>query len=128
MLTTPPCSDIVDWMVAMEPIEIAAADIERFTTLIRDERPTGSGSQPPIHPEFAVTLRSGAQARHLGSLLNYRGLGDRRQYAGDARAPGARCRRVQGRVRCRAGSAVTALKAPSAEFCLSKLGLVALPQ
>jgi carbonic anhydrase len=32
-LTTPPCSEIVDWMVAMEPIEVAAADIERFTTL-----------------------------------------------------------------------------------------------
>lgn len=32
-LTTPPCSEIVDWMVAMEPIEVAAADIEKFTEL-----------------------------------------------------------------------------------------------
>jgi carbonic anhydrase len=32
-LTTPPCSETVDWMVAMEPLEVAAADIERFTTL-----------------------------------------------------------------------------------------------
>jgi carbonic anhydrase len=32
-LTTPPCSEIVDWMVAMEPIEVAAADVEKFTAL-----------------------------------------------------------------------------------------------
>ncbi|MGX5800699.1 carbonic anhydrase [Bradyrhizobium sp. Arg314] len=32
-LTTPPCSENVDWMVAMEPIEVAAADIARFTAL-----------------------------------------------------------------------------------------------
>jgi len=32
-LTTPPCSEIVDWMVAMGPIEVAAADIEKFTAL-----------------------------------------------------------------------------------------------
>jgi carbonic anhydrase len=32
-LTTPPCSEIVDWMVAREPIEVNAADIEKFTVL-----------------------------------------------------------------------------------------------
>ena len=32
-LTTPPCSEIVDWMVAMEAIEVAASDIEKFTAL-----------------------------------------------------------------------------------------------
>src|SRR5262249_17245586 len=30
-LTTPPCSEIVDWMVAKEPIEVAADDIAKFT-------------------------------------------------------------------------------------------------
>jgi carbonic anhydrase len=32
-LTTPPCSEIVDWMVAMLPMEVAAEDIARFTDL-----------------------------------------------------------------------------------------------
>lgn len=32
-LTTPPCSEIVDWMVAKEPLEVTAADIEKFTAL-----------------------------------------------------------------------------------------------
>ncbi|MDX0061179.1 carbonate dehydratase [Sinorhizobium meliloti] len=32
-LTTPPCSEIVDWMVAQDPIEVDAADIDRFTAL-----------------------------------------------------------------------------------------------
>lgn len=32
-LTTPPCSEIVDWMVAMETVEVASADIEKFTAL-----------------------------------------------------------------------------------------------
>jgi carbonic anhydrase len=32
-LTTPPCSETVAWMVLAEPIEVAAADIERFAKL-----------------------------------------------------------------------------------------------
>ncbi|WP_163267912.1 carbonic anhydrase [Chelativorans alearense] len=32
-LTTPPCSENVDWMVAREPVEVTAADIERFTAI-----------------------------------------------------------------------------------------------
>ncbi|ANT54783.1 MULTISPECIES: carbonic anhydrase [Mesorhizobium] len=32
-LTTPPCTESVEWMVAMEPVEVDAADIKRFTTL-----------------------------------------------------------------------------------------------
>jgi carbonic anhydrase len=34
-LTTPPCSEIVDWMVVQEPIEVAAGDIEKFTALFK---------------------------------------------------------------------------------------------
>jgi len=30
-LTTPPCSEIVDWMVAKNPIEVAPGDIAKFT-------------------------------------------------------------------------------------------------
>ncbi|ULJ74387.1 carbonic anhydrase [Rhizobium gallicum] len=32
-LTTPPCSEIVDWMVAMHPVEVDADDIKKFTAL-----------------------------------------------------------------------------------------------
>ncbi|BCH26769.1 carbonic anhydrase [Mesorhizobium sp. L-8-3] len=32
-LTTPPCTENVEWMVAMEPVEVDTADIKRFTTL-----------------------------------------------------------------------------------------------
>ena len=32
-LTTPPCSEVVDWMIAMDPVEVDPADIARFTAL-----------------------------------------------------------------------------------------------
>ena len=32
-LTTPPCSEAVEWMLAMQPVEVAAADIARFAAL-----------------------------------------------------------------------------------------------
>lgn len=32
-LTTPPCSETVDWIVLAEPLEVAAADIARFAKL-----------------------------------------------------------------------------------------------
>lgn len=32
-LTTPPCSEVVDWMVLKQPIEADAADIAKFTAL-----------------------------------------------------------------------------------------------
>jgi carbonic anhydrase len=32
-LTTPPCSEIVDWMLARQPVEVAEADIARFAAL-----------------------------------------------------------------------------------------------
>lgn len=39
-LTTPPCSEDVEWMIAVEPIEVDAADIARFTALYsRNARP-----------------------------------------------------------------------------------------
>ncbi|MCY1740933.1 carbonic anhydrase [Ensifer sp. SL37] len=45
-LTTPPCSEIVDWMVAMEPVEVDAADIKRFTALYaRNARPVVAGNR-----------------------------------------------------------------------------------
>lgn len=34
-LTTPPCSEIVDWMVAMQPIEVAQADMDKFHALFK---------------------------------------------------------------------------------------------
>ncbi|HEV2899398.1 MAG TPA: carbonic anhydrase [Pseudaminobacter sp.] len=32
-LTTPPCSEIVDWMVVREPLQVDASDIDKFTAL-----------------------------------------------------------------------------------------------
>jgi carbonic anhydrase len=32
-LTTPPCSEVVDWMIMTDPIQAAAADIDKFTAL-----------------------------------------------------------------------------------------------
>jgi carbonic anhydrase len=32
-LTTPPCSETVDWMMAMQPVEVAGADIAKFAAL-----------------------------------------------------------------------------------------------
>ena len=32
-LTTPPCSEIVDWMMVRQPVEVAEADIARFAAL-----------------------------------------------------------------------------------------------
>lgn len=32
-LTTPPCSEIVDWMVVRAPKAVAAEDIDRFTAI-----------------------------------------------------------------------------------------------
>ena len=32
-LTTPPCSETVDWLLFMEPIQVAQADITRFAQL-----------------------------------------------------------------------------------------------
>ena len=45
-LTTPPCSEIVDWMVAMEPIEVDPADIKKFTALYSmNARPAVAGNR-----------------------------------------------------------------------------------
>ncbi|QFI68592.1 carbonic anhydrase [Sinorhizobium alkalisoli] len=45
-LTTPPCSEIVDWMVARTPIEAAASDIAKFTSLYSmNARPALSGNR-----------------------------------------------------------------------------------
>ena len=39
-LTTPPCSEIVDWMVLETPLNVAASDIAKFTALYdRNARP-----------------------------------------------------------------------------------------
>ena len=32
-LTTPPCSEVVDWMVLTDPIKVAQADVDKFTAL-----------------------------------------------------------------------------------------------
>ncbi|PBB11862.1 carbonate dehydratase [Mesorhizobium loti] len=45
-LTTPPCTENVDWMVATEPVEVDPADIKRFTLLYpRNARPIRSANR-----------------------------------------------------------------------------------
>jgi len=45
-LTTPPCSEIVEWMVLKTPLEVAGQDIERFTSLYpMNARPTLVGNR-----------------------------------------------------------------------------------
>jgi len=51
-LTTPPCSEIVDWMVAMQPIEVASADIERFAALFK------MNARPALAPNRRFILSS----------------------------------------------------------------------
>ncbi|MBZ8134536.1 carbonic anhydrase [Afifella sp. IM 167] len=44
-LTTPPCSEIVDWMVVKEPMQVAQDDIDRFLALYdMNARPTLPGN------------------------------------------------------------------------------------
>lgn len=51
-LTTPPCTEIVDWMVAKEPIEVGADDIAKFTALYN------SNARPPVAPNRRFVLSS----------------------------------------------------------------------
>lgn len=45
-LTTPPCSEIVDWMVAMEAVEVDPGDIKKFTALYSmNARPALAGNR-----------------------------------------------------------------------------------
>lgn len=52
-LTTPPCSEIVEWMVARQPLEVAAADIARFTALYpMNARPVAPANRRYILSSF----------------------------------------------------------------------------
>ncbi|RAZ85617.1 carbonate dehydratase [Mesorhizobium hawassense] len=52
-LTTPPCSENVEWMVVMEPVDVDPADIERFTVLYP------SNARPMNSPNRRFILRLG---------------------------------------------------------------------
>ena len=50
-LTTPPCSEVVKWIVLQSPIQLSAAQIWRFSTIIEgNNRPV-----QPLHHRVAVT-------------------------------------------------------------------------
>ena len=51
-LTTPPCSEVVDWMVLTNPIEVAQADIDKFTALFP------MNARPAQHPNRRFVLVS----------------------------------------------------------------------
>jgi carbonic anhydrase len=51
-LTTPPCSQTVAWMVLIDPIEVAGADIERFAKVFSDN------ARPPQKLNRRFLLRS----------------------------------------------------------------------
>lgn len=45
-LTTPPCNEVVDWMVCVNPIQVAQADIDRFKSLYpMNARPVQSANR-----------------------------------------------------------------------------------
>jgi carbonic anhydrase len=48
----PPCSEIVDWMVAMQPIEVAATDIDKFAALFN------MNARPALAPNRRFILSS----------------------------------------------------------------------
>lgn len=50
-LTTPPCTENVDWMVAREPVEVDDADIKRFTALY----PMNARPIRPLNRRFVLS-------------------------------------------------------------------------
>jgi carbonic anhydrase len=52
-LTTPPCSETVDWLLLTEPIQVAAADVEAFSKLY------ARNARPPQKSNRRFVLRSG---------------------------------------------------------------------
>ena len=45
-LTTPPCTENMDWMLTALPLEVAATDIQRFSTLYANNaRPVMPGNR-----------------------------------------------------------------------------------
>jgi carbonic anhydrase len=49
-LTTPPCSEVVDWMVLTDPIDVAQADIDKFTALF----PMNARPAQPANRRFVL--------------------------------------------------------------------------
>jgi carbonic anhydrase len=51
-LTTPPCTEGVQWIVMTTPIQLSAAQIRAFTTIIHDNfRPTQALNGRPVVTE-----------------------------------------------------------------------------
>ncbi|POM69365.1 Carbonic anhydrase [Phytophthora palmivora] len=50
-LTTPPCSEIVDWWVVKEPVKLSTADLERLQSQLKELPITDDGKNArPVHP------------------------------------------------------------------------------
>jgi carbonic anhydrase len=49
-LTTPPCSEVVDWNVCEQPIEVAAADIAAFKAIF----PMNARPLQPVNRRFLL--------------------------------------------------------------------------
>ena len=56
-LTTPPCSEVVSWVVMTEPISVSPAHAARLRGPASHERAPDSGAQPAIHSVRAVGER-----------------------------------------------------------------------
>ena len=47
-LTTPPCSETVEWLLLTDPIQVAEARCRGFRQALSDERAPGAERQPPL--------------------------------------------------------------------------------
>jgi carbonic anhydrase len=51
-LTTPPCSESVDWFVLADKLEVGEADIASFAKALSDERSPGTKPRPALYSYF----------------------------------------------------------------------------
>ena len=83
-LTTPPCSEIVEWLLLTTPIQIAARRRRQFRQTLSDERPSAAEGQPPLRA--AVELMGPSLSGLARQSINKRILAKQDGCAGQARA------------------------------------------
>ena len=51
-LTTPPCSEVVEWLLLRDPIHVAEDDIDALRQALSDERAPGAEDGPAVRAKF----------------------------------------------------------------------------